>query len=189
MILVLSHCLKFVKGLESSGTPISCSAMRRWWWWMRMKLCANRSCWEQPLFLFSPSLQTICNCLWQSSINSKCCVPTFRLIKVVKTFFKKKKSWLGWGFFVCLLIWFLSCILPSWAGLTWTDRSTTKLFSFFGFSSLMRMFWSFLKGMLWEETFILMYVCTGRKPFNFFPLSLFKQMGWFFAHFEVGVGL
>lgn len=58
----------------------------------------------------------------------------------------------------------------------------------FGFSSLTSAFWSFLKGMHWEETFIIMYACIGRKPFwILIVLSLFNE--WVgFAHFEVGVG-
>jgi len=56
-----------------------------------------------------------------------------------------------------------------------------------GFSSLMSMFWSFLKRMHWEKTFTFMYACTGRKPFRILiVLSLFKWVG--FAHFEVWVG-
>ena len=56
-----------------------------------------------------------------------------------------------------------------------------------GFSSLMSMFWSFLKGMHWEETFTFMYACIGRKPFTILiVLSLLRWVG--FAHFEVGVG-
>lgn len=58
----------------------------------------------------------------------------------------------------------------------------------FGFSSLASMFWSFLKGMHWEETFNVMYACIGWKPFwILIVLSLFNE--WVgFAHFEVGVG-
>ncbi len=71
----------------------------------------------------------------------------------------------------------------SWAHLNWQEHNQTVL----GFLTW-RVFWSFLKGMHWEETFIVMYACIGRKPFwILIVLSLFNE--WVgFAHLEVGVG-
>lgn len=104
MILVLSHCLKLVKGLESSGAPASSRATRRPWWPMRGKLCASRSA-NSLSFRCSPSLLTICNHLWQSSINRKCCVKLWTDRGCKKHFPKKENNIYiyrsGWRF-VCL---------------------------------------------------------------------------------------
>lgn len=90
-----------------------------------------------------------------------------KLTNIVKVKKKKKKKAVleKQGVF-----FFMSCY---WAGLTWTDRSTTKLLMGV-FSSLTSMFWSFLTGLHWDETFTF-YVCvcwTEAIFFQFFDCSL-----------------
>lgn len=114
------------------------------------------------------------------------------LIEVVKNIFQH--IYISVGVEVCLFVClsFLSCVVAqlSWAHLNRQEHKQTRFFCGF-FEPDAHVLKPFKGDALTRDIYPDVRTCgpDGSHLELIFPLSLFKQMGWFFAHFEVGVGL